>query len=109
MRTVITTLRCEAVRWVDDEPQPGLVEVVFTDADGHRRSLVDKVTVFDDADRISPHSPFPVPVDVRCEVISDAGESGTQVVTISTARPWGLETPDGHSEFRVLPQQLEPS
>jgi hypothetical protein len=94
------------VRWVDDEPHPGLVEVVFTEADGQRRKLVDKVAVFDDANRIRPQGPFPVSVDVRCEVISEASVRGTQVVTISTARPWGLETPDGQSEFQVLPQQL---
>jgi hypothetical protein len=32
-------LRCEAVRWVNDEPFPGLVEVQFVDAAGRRWSL----------------------------------------------------------------------
>lgn len=38
-------LRCEAVRWVDGSGFPGSFEVVFIDADGVRRSIVDKVPV----------------------------------------------------------------
>jgi hypothetical protein len=99
-------LRCEAVRWIGYDPLPGLVEVAFTDAAGTRRSFVDKVPIFDDADRIQPDGSFPVAVYVDCEVLATDNQNGREVVTITTQRPWSLETQEGLSEFQVLPQQL---
>jgi hypothetical protein len=43
----VVELRTVAVRWVDDGPFPPFVEVRFSDAGGHVRSVVDKVSIFD--------------------------------------------------------------
>jgi hypothetical protein len=43
---VSPTLRCEAVRWVSDDPFPGWLEVTFTDAEGHLWKVFDKPAVF---------------------------------------------------------------
>lgn len=39
-----------AIRWVDDEPQPGLVEVGFTDAHHQQWTYIDKWPVFSGED-----------------------------------------------------------
>jgi hypothetical protein len=38
-------VRTTVVRWVDDEPFPGLVKVELTDATGHRWTFIDKPPV----------------------------------------------------------------
>ncbi|QIY58772.1 hypothetical protein HEP86_35240 [Streptomyces sp. RPA4-5] len=101
-------LRCEAVRWVDDEPFPGIVEVQFIDAEGQRWSLIDKSPIFAEFDELTPDSVYPVKVAVRC-VIQDDVETlaGDEVVTVSTS-PDGVTTPDGRDTFAVRTSQLIP-
>ena len=90
------------MRWVSYDPVPGWVEVDFVDADGVRRVLADKSSVFG-AD-IRPDSPYPVDVLVACEVIDPADEHGR--VFITTDRQWGTSTAEGRTEFVVLEDQL---
>lgn len=99
-------LRCEAVRWVDDEPWPGVVEVQFTDAAGRRWSLVDKAPVFAAMGELGPDSAYPVWVTVSCVIADVVGlPQDNGVVTVSTS-PHGVSTPDGHEEFAVRSDQL---
>ncbi|MGW7139977.1 hypothetical protein ACWGVR_20495 [Streptomyces xanthophaeus] len=95
-------LRCEAVRWVDDEPQPGLVEVRFTDAHQRQWAFIDKWPVFT-GDDLTPNSLYPVVVGVLCDVLTADDTAST--VTISVA-PWGLESLEGDIEFEVRADQL---
>jgi hypothetical protein len=87
---------------VSDEPFPGWVEVTFTDADGHVWSVFDKPPVFANTDNLTRDSPFPVPVELDCEILS----IDQTLVTISTLTPWGVSTADGRSTFTVLAEQL---
>ncbi|MEU1232005.1 hypothetical protein [Streptomyces sp. NPDC005828] len=95
-------LRCEAVRWVDDEPQPGLVEVRFADAHQQQWAFVDKWSVFT-GDNLTPDSDYPVEVGILCSILTT--DNTTDTVTISVA-PWGLESLDGRVEFEVRADQL---
>jgi hypothetical protein len=70
----VADLRCSITRWVDDEPQPGLVEACFVDADGHERRLIDKVPMFTSS-TLTAASKYPVPGLIRCEVITIIGDS----------------------------------
>ncbi|MFE5487902.1 hypothetical protein [Streptomyces sp. NPDC056527] len=98
-------LRCEAVRWVDDEPQPGLVEVRFADAHHQQWTFIDKWPVFSGED-LHPDSSYPVEVAILCDILASGNSSGTaDTIKISVA-PWGLETLDGRIEFEVRADQL---
>lgn len=90
------------VRWVDDEPLPGWVEVQVVDVHGVVWSLFDKPPVFGGGDLVRPDSAFPVDVRVDCEVVGRSGD----VVRISTLRPWGTGTADGRVEFDVRAGQV---
>jgi|ERR1700722_408458 hypothetical protein len=100
-----TNLVVEIVRYVDDH-QPGWVEAQFADATGLRHIIIDKVPVLAEGD-IGPDSLFPQPSKIGCEILSQAkDDAGMVLVYITTARPDGVESTDGRSEFVVLPTQL---
>ncbi|MFE1173842.1 hypothetical protein [Streptomyces sp. NPDC058773] len=100
-------LRCEAVRWVDDEPFPGIVEVQFVDATGHRWSLFDKTPVFWPA-VLTPEAVYPVQVTVACTILDGARQpAGDELVAVCLA-PDGLTTPDGRDTFTVSRGRLIP-
>ncbi|MFE7413067.1 hypothetical protein [Streptomyces laurentii] len=101
-------LRCEAVRWVDDEPQPGLVEVRFTDAHQRQRAFIDKWPVFT-GDDLTPDSRYPVEVGILCDILTADGTTDPlDTVTVSVA-PWGIESLEGLVEFEVRADQLTTS
>ncbi|GAB2990127.1 hypothetical protein [Saccharothrix stipae] len=92
---------------MSDEPFPGWVEVQLTDVHGVVWSLFDKPPIFDGADLLTPDAAYPTDVRVSCEVIGRAElADGTEVLTISTRHPAGIETPDGRTEFEVKANQV---
>jgi hypothetical protein len=97
-----TYVRASAIRWVGDEPFPGLVEVTLTDADSRTWTFIDKAPVFDPAGDLGRSTRYPVEVKLACTVL----ETGEDRTTISTAQPWGIETVDHRSRFVVRSDQL---
>lgn len=51
-------LAVQIVRFVDDEPQPGIVACEFIDANGHRHTLIDKVPMCS-GERLDPNQHVP--------------------------------------------------
>ncbi len=101
-------LLCEAVRWVDDEPFPGIVEVRFIDAAGQSWSLIDKCAMFARLGELTPESAYPVEVTVACVIQGDTeATAGDEIVTISTS-PDMVTTLDGQDTFTVRRSQLIP-
>lgn len=70
----MTLLLARAARWVDDEPFPGLVEVVFTDAESTDRVLIDKCVNFGDS--ITRAAAYPVVVEIPVEVLPSTDHAG---------------------------------
>jgi hypothetical protein len=98
-------LAVQIVRFVDSEPQPGVVACELTDAENRRHSFVDKVPIFSTMD-LDDRSTYPQPGIIRCEVIArwqDA--SGRGLARVRTARD-GVESIEGLSEFVVLATQI---
>lgn len=50
--------------------------------------------------------PYPVDILVGCTEVSRPSTQGGELVTISTAEPWGIESRDGCWMFEVTPDQL---
>ncbi|WRZ88180.1 hypothetical protein OHB54_03435 [Streptomyces sp. NBC_01007] len=100
-------LRCEAVRWVDDEPQPGLVEVRFTDAHHHEWTFIGKWPRFGGED-LHPDSSYPVEVGILCDILDSVSSGTTDTVKISVT-PRGVESLEGCVEFEVRADQLTTS
>jgi hypothetical protein len=100
------TVRCEAVRWISDEPQPGWVEYQLTDADGVTWSFFDK-PIHGGWEAMRPTANYPLPSSFDCEIVrTESNEQGEALIVISTLNPNGLESSDGRSEFRVRQSQI---
>ena len=96
-------VRCELVRWIADEPQPGWVEACFTDANGHRWSFFDKPPVF--GALISRSSILPVAGVIKCEVVaSRSDERGKEILEIRLLD--GVESEKGLVRFEVRADQV---
>ncbi len=93
-------------RYISDEPQPGIVACDFIDAHGRRWSFVDKTAIFSAAD-LDAQTNYPQPGVIACEVVGRRlDETGREIVTVDTARPWAVEAVDGAVKFEVLPASL---
>ena len=94
------------VRYVSDEPFPGLVECVLCDADGTSHSIIDKAPVFS-VENLTVASVYPRVGLIACEVQAEwEDEAGRRLAQIDTAKPWGIEASDGTSRFVVLASAL---
>jgi hypothetical protein len=88
-------IRVQVVRFVDEEPQPGIVECQFRDAQGQVHSILDKVPMFTEAVLWSD-SEYPQSGSVECRMLGGVPVSGGNLSRIRT-----LGSTNGESEFLV--------
>ncbi len=92
-------------RYVDDS-FPGFVECKLIDAGGREWTFVEKVPVVTDA-ALDASTSYPRPAVLACRIVERRREpDGTEVVTIDTATPWGIESTSGVTRFDVRPEQI---
>jgi hypothetical protein len=84
-----------AVRWVADDPQPGLVECRLVDVDGAEHVLIDKSSIFDATDRLRSEAAYPIELTVTCRIVRERDAD----VVIELAHH--IESVEGQSTFRV--------
>ncbi|MDX2088931.1 MAG: hypothetical protein SFX73_13825 [Kofleriaceae bacterium] len=68
-------VRCLAVRWISEDPFPGLVECHLVDANGTVHVLVDKTAVLDDTDRLRPGAAYPMELQLDCRVVAETADA----------------------------------
>jgi hypothetical protein len=83
-------VQATVVRWVDDDPFPGTVEVQLVDGLGRTWQFVDKWPMFG-SDDLSPTSIFPLEITLPVTIV----RHDDSTVTVSTATPCMVETVDG--------------
>lgn len=99
-------LAVSILRWIADDPQPGLVEFSLLDCNGKAWHFIDKQAIVS-ADALDAQSRFPRPGNTRCAILSlETDGSGRVVVRIDTEMPWGIEAADGTHVFRVAADRL---
>ena len=102
--TTMQAVRCEIVRWVADEPQPGWVEARLTDASDRSLSFFDKPPIFTDA-AIHPSTQFPVPGLIHCVVIGSTID-GSEPKLVEVRLLDGASSDDGLDRFWVRRESL---
>jgi hypothetical protein len=101
----MVSLAVQIVRFVD-EAFPGFVACEFTDASGRHHTLIDKVPIFS-TELLDSSTKYPQDGVVRCEVLSRwRDHDNRELLRITIARPDGVESTDGMSEFVVFSSQV---
>ena len=104
MKERMIGIHISITRYVDDEPQPGLVEGEFTDAHGHQHRFVEK-TVYLSIDYLYSTSTYPCHGVVVCEIIDQRrDESGQEIISVKP--DYNIESTDGLTQFEVTPASL---
>ena len=101
-------MQAKITRWVDDDPQPGIVEFKIVDRFGREWLFVDKVVSVTEAN-LSSDSVYPQRGLIACTIISRGhDESNYAIAEIDTGKPWGIESQEGITRFQVFADQLVP-
>jgi hypothetical protein len=100
-------LRCRVVRWVADEPNPGWVEVQFTDIHCEVWGFFDKPPIFETPGNapLTRSTAYPVEIEMPVIVVdSQKSDQGAAVATISL--PWGPHYDSAQDTFEVLSEHV---
>jgi hypothetical protein len=93
-------------RWVNDGPQPGIVECKLTDRFGKDWAFVEKSAIVSSAS-LTGDSVYPQPGYIGCHIITiGTDDSGRSFAVVDTEQPWGIEAVDGATCFEVFADQL---
>jgi hypothetical protein len=93
-------------KYISDEPQPGIVECKFNDAWNNDYYVHEKTAVVT-ADYLDWDSTYPAGGFIACEIISEWTDAQDRsILSITTNKPWYIETIEGQTEFEILKEQL---
>jgi hypothetical protein len=98
------SLRVQIVRFVDEEPQPGIVESQFRDAQDGLHSIIDKVPMFTTA-HLWSDSDYPQPGFIECRVVERVPGACGNLARINI-EPYHFEITNESSEFVVSETEL---
>ena len=90
---------CDLIRWVDDEPQPGVVEAAMVDASGTSHRVIAKwVDFYFTPEDLSRESTYPQPAALPCGIQPRASADLGDVVDVkllwdTTEGRWNIEVP----------------
>jgi hypothetical protein len=91
----------QITKFVDRDPQPGIVECQLVDAFGKIWTFVDKSAIFSN-EALDESNSYPRPGVIRCELLSRGiDDRGQDVVEIDTAHPDSVESIGGEHRFVV--------
>ncbi len=100
------SIKAEVSRYVDDEPQPGIVECVLVDAFGKSHFFIEKTAVVSNETLLAT-STYPAACELACEVESEwEDQDGNSLVRVCTERPWCIESVAGETRFVVHSSQV---
>jgi len=97
----MTGMKVSIVRYISDDPQPGIVECQFQDAYGRRWSFIEKTLVVS-MEQLDAHSVYPQRGVTACKIVQRFPDAtGREVIRVNT-----VESVEGVTQFDVLPGSL---
>ena len=94
-------------RWVDDEPQPGIVECRLTDRFGRDWTFMEKCAAVSPA-ALFKDSTYPQSGVIGCHIISSGfDDNRREFAIVDTKQPWGITAINGDTRFEVFADQLD--
>jgi len=99
-------IKVTIVRYISDDPQPGIVECKLEDAHGRAWSFVEKTAIVS-SEHLDASTCYPQKGAIAVEEVNRRlDNAGREVIRIDTERPWSVESVDGVTQFDVLPESL---
>lgn len=98
-------VKVKIVRYLSDDPQPGVVQCELEDVHGRRWSIIEKTAIVSTED-LDARSSYPQQGFIGCEILQRSRDAEREIVRITTERPWMVESIDGSTEFDVLADAL---
>lgn len=96
----------EIVRYISDEPQPGVVECRLIDVKGFEWTFIEKTAIVTEH-QIDERSTYPQSGAIACEIVGKIqDESGREILLVDTTKPWGVATTTDESKFEVRSAQI---
>ena len=97
--------KIKIIRFISNDV-PGFVECKFSDAWKKEHTIQEKVPVVTQND-LDEDSNYPQDGFVACELVKDwIDQAGRKIFTVTTERPWAIETVGGMTEFDITEDQL---
>jgi hypothetical protein len=94
------------VRYISDEPQPGIVECKLEDAHGRQWSFVGKSAIVS-AEPLDADTSYPQKGVIAGEIVGRSVDAtGRETIRVDTERPWHVESVDGVTQFEVFAESL---
>jgi hypothetical protein len=94
-------MKVSIVRYISDDPQPGIVECQFQDAYSRRWSFVEKTLVVS-LEQLDADSVYPRRGVTACKILQRFTDTtGREVIRVNT-----VESVEGVTQFDVLPELL---
>ena len=99
-------IKVQITKYIDDDPQPGIVECKLFDVYGKEWVFQDKSAIFS-SDILTADSNYPQPGVIASEITKSwQGADGREIVSMDTASPWAVEAVTGETDFDVLREQI---
>ena len=99
-------IKVNIIRYISDEPQPGMVECKLEDAHGRQWSFVEKTAIVS-AQYLDADTPYPQRGVIAAEIVGrSVNAEGRETIRVDTERPWHVESVDGVTQFEVLAESL---
>jgi len=94
------------VRYISDEPQPGIVECKLEDVHGRQWLFVEKTAIVS-AQPLDADTSYPQKGVIAAEIVGRSVDAtGRETVRVDTDRPWHVESVDGVTQFEVPAESL---
>ncbi|HTW59404.1 MAG TPA: hypothetical protein VMD99_14830 [Terriglobales bacterium] len=94
-------LKVSIVRYISDDPQPGIVECRFQDAYGRQWSFLEKTLVVS-VEQLDDRSVYPQTGVTPCRIVQRFPDAtGREVIRINN-----VESVEGITQFDVLPESI---
>ena len=94
-------MKVSIVRYISDDPQPGVVECQFQDAYGRRWSFIEKTLVVS-VEQLDAHSVYPQQGSTACRIVQRFPDaSGREVIRIDC-----VESVEGVTQFDILSESV---
>lgn len=98
-------IRIKITSFISDD-QPSFVECKFNDAWNKEHTVKDKVPIVTEKD-LDANSEYPQDGVIACKIISKWKDKDERTIfSVTTEKPWAVDTIDGLTEFDILEEQL---